>query len=224
MQRTPEPEELMNEAEQAQAYAAADFDQANELFAELLEQLSPDALDGHLLDLGCGPADIPLLLATRHPGLYIDAVDGARAMLDLAERRLSNAAEAGKRVRLLCEYLPSARLERQHYRFVVSNSLLHHLADPGVLWDTIKQCAQPGARVLIMDLARPASELALDAVVETYAIDEPDILRRDFRNSLMAAYTMDEVHDQLLKANLDHLDVGMVSDRHLAVQGEWQAP
>ncbi len=219
MQRTPEPEELMDEAAQAQAYADADFNAANNLFVELLEQSPSGTLQGKLLDLGCGPADIPLLLATRHPALHIDAVDGAQAMLDLAQQRLVNETEAGRRIRLLCEYLPSPRLAHQNYQFVVSNSLLHHLVDPGTLWDTIKNCAHPSAQILIMDLARPTSELALDALVETYAIDAPDILRRDFRNSLMAAYTVNEIRDQLHAADLDYLDVGMVSDRHVAARG-----
>ena len=219
MQRTPEPEELMDEAEQAQAYADADFSAANNLFIELLEQLPSGPLHGRLLDLGCGPADIPLLLAARNPTLRIDAVDGAQAMLDLAEQRLAGNPEISQRIRLLCEHLPSPGLASQHYQFVVSNSLLHHLVDPGVLWDTVKDCAHPSAQILIMDLARPTSELALDALVETYAIDAPDVLRRDFRNSLMAAYTVNEIHDQLHTADLDYLDVGMVSDRHLAIRG-----
>jgi hypothetical protein len=70
-----------------------------------------------------------------------------------------------------------------------------------------------------MDLARPASELAVDALLETYALGEPEVLRRDFRNSLIAAYTVDEVRQQLHAAGLYNLEVGMVSDRHLAVQG-----
>ena len=72
MQRIPEPEELMNDSTQAKAYAGADFSEANQLFVELLERLAmagPQALglQGRMLDLGCGPADIPLMLARRHP-------------------------------------------------------------------------------------------------------------------------------------------------------------
>ena len=79
--------------------------------------------------------------------------------------------------------------------------------------------AEAGAHVVVMDLARPASETAVDSLVETYALNEPDVLRRDFRNSLFAAYTVDEVEQQLQAAGLDTLAVQMVSDRHLAVTG-----
>jgi ubiquinone/menaquinone biosynthesis C-methylase UbiE len=209
----------MDDGEQALAYAQADFSEANGLFVGLLEELSPGPLNGRLLDLGCGPADIPLALAHRHPDLRIDAVDGARSMLDLAQRKFDSDARLAQRMKLICEHLPCSSLHEQAYRLVVSNSLLHHLADPGVMWQTVSRCVQPGGAVLVMDLARPASELAVDALVETYAIDEPGVLRRDFRNSLFAAYRVDEIESQLQTAGLHSLEVSMVSDRHLAVSG-----
>lgn len=210
----------MDDAAQARAYAEADFSAANALFINLLEQLGPRHLAGDLLDLGCGPADIPLCLAERHPQLAIDAVDGAVAMLDLAQQRLDAQPALTGRLRLLCEYLPCAQLRQQHYRFVASNSLLHHLEDPQVLWQTVTACARPGALVLIMDLARPTSVTAADALVEAYALDAPEVLRRDFRNSLLAAFTVAEVTEQLSQAGLSTLRVSAVSDRHLAVRGQ----
>jgi hypothetical protein len=45
------------------------------------------------------------------------------------------------------------------------------------------------------------------------------VLRRDFRNSLFAAYTPAEVEQQLQTAGIEGLTVDMVSDRHLAVRG-----
>ncbi|MCB1924985.1 MAG: class I SAM-dependent methyltransferase [Gammaproteobacteria bacterium] len=219
MQRIPEPDELMDDAAQAMAYAAADFSEANSLFVELVEQQADGALHGALLDLGCGPADIPILLAQRHAGLQIDAVDGAAAMLDLARERFARDPDMAQRIHLRCDYLPCAALARGGYAHVVSNSLLHHLADPRVMWQTVAQCAADGANVVVMDLARPLSVVAVDGLVETYALNEADVLRRDFRNSLFAAYTVDEVAAQLAAAGLDSLDVRMVSDRHLAVCG-----
>lgn len=210
----------MDDAAQARAYAEADFSEPNDLFIDLLERMGAGPLAGRLLDLGCGPADIPLRLAERHPTLQIDALDGAQAMLDLARQRLDGRAEMTDRVRLLCEYLPCPTLTAHGYEFVVSNSLLHHLEDPYALWQTVARCARPGALVLVMDLARPATSVAVDALVETHAMDAPEVLRRDFRNSLFAAYTAEEVREQLRQAGLATLDVGPVSDRHFAVKGQ----
>lgn len=219
MQRIPEPEELMDDPAQAVAYARADFTEANQLFTDLVERQTGTDLDGRLLDLGCGPADISIALAHRHPRLQIDALDGAAAMLDLAREKLAEDRVAGGRIHLRCSFLPCSDLPHEAYATVVSNSLLHHLGDPAVMWQTVAHAAMPGGHVVVMDLARPTSVLAADALVESYALNEPEVLRRDFRNSLLAAYTVDEVVDQLHEAGLHGLRVTMVSDRHLAVSG-----
>lgn len=222
MQRTPEPLELMDDAAQAAAYAAADFAEANSLFARLLQGLHPQPLHGRALDLGCGPADIPLALLRQHPQLRIDALDGAPAMLALAQQRLDADPQLAGRLQLHCEYLPCASLPASYYDAVLSNSLLHHLAAPDDLWLTLRHCARDGATVLVMDLARPASPLAVDSLVETYALNEAEVLREDFRNSLHAAYTPDEIRDQLKANGLQQLQVDMVSDRHWAVRGHYR--
>lgn len=221
MQRTPEPEELMNESAQALAYASADFSEANTLFSQLLQRLRPGPLQGRALDLGCGPADIPMALLRQHPALQIHALDGAPAMLEIARQRLEADPRAGSRLTLQCATLPGADLPRSHYDLILSNSLLHHLSDPNDLWLALKHCAADGAAILIMDLARPASADAVDALVDTYARQEPRVLRKDFRNSLHAAYTPEEVRQQLLAHNLAGVEVRPVSDRHWAALGRF---
>jgi hypothetical protein len=57
-------------------------------------------------------------------------------------------------------------------------------------------------------------------LVETYSADEPRLLRRDFYNSLLAAFTPVEVRSQLRRAGLRELKVEAVSDRHLLVFGQ----
>ncbi|RMG36919.1 MAG: class I SAM-dependent methyltransferase [Gammaproteobacteria bacterium] len=219
MQRIPEPEELMDDPAQATAYAEADFGEPNRLFVELLEEQAAHSLSGEALDLGCGPADISLDLLRRHPALHITAVDGAEAMLAHARQRLAREPELAPRLTLRCAILPDADLPAAAFDLVLSNSLLHHLGDPAVLWRTLAHAARPGAQVLVMDLARPASPAAAEALVQTHAADAPPILRRDFYNSLLAAYTVEEIEKQLAASGLAGLSVTMVSDRHLAVRG-----
>jgi SAM-dependent methyltransferase len=210
----------MDEAEQALAYAEADFCEPNELFLKLLRELRPGSLAGaRALDLGCGPADVVLRFLKAYPQVDCDALDGSPAMLEHARRALAESPGAAKRCRLMHDVLPSATLPRAAYDVVLSNSLLHHLHKPGVLWQTVREAAKPGAIVLIMDLMRPASAMWAESLVATYAADAPDVLRRDFRNSLFAAFEPQEVVAQLAEAGLGMLEVGVVSDRHLAVYG-----
>lgn len=217
--RIPEPCELMDDHEQAEAYARADFSEANGLFLALLARiLGDEPLPGPVLDLGCGPADIPLRLARDHPGSEFHLLDGSEAMLEHARHAWTTAGLA-HRARFLCTVLPLDPPPLTDYGAVISNSLLHHLTAPRALWDTVLGHSSPGAPILVMDLMRPASEVALSLLLERYAADAPPVLRRDFGNSLRAAYTVVEVRSQLAEAGLAHLRVAAVSDRHLAVAG-----
>ena len=219
MQRIPEPE-LMDDREQAQAYAAADFEAANASFVEQLEALYAGAtLSGRVLDLGCGPADICIRLASRHPALDIHALDGSEAMLDCAREHLNRQPALAGRIRLLHERLPVRMLPATNYDLIISNSLLHHLHDPAVLWQTVRRFGHTGTRLLVMDLFRPASPQAAREIVERYCASEPQLLKTDFYNSLLAAFTPAEVSAQLAAAGLDALEVREISDRHLLVSG-----
>jgi SAM-dependent methyltransferase len=220
MKRRPEPE-LMDTVEQAEAYAGADFTEPNTLFLRLLEEQRPGGLEGaRALDLGCGPADIAIRFLRRYPTACCDALDGSQPMLDLAQADLDRHPDLAPRARLICDKLPSARLEPGVYDLILSNSLLHHLHDPQVLWRSVAALGRPGALVLVMDLMRPASPGWAAALVETYARDATEVLRQDFRNSLLAAFEPGEVVQQLREAGLERvLSVNVVSDRHLAVWG-----
>ncbi|GAB6067400.1 class I SAM-dependent methyltransferase [Methylothermus subterraneus] len=217
MDRTCEPE-LMNDPVQAQAYAQADFSSANRLFLELFERYFPDHEPRQVLDLGCGPGEIPLLFAKRYPACHITGIDGAEAMLAFARRNLERQPELKGRISFRKLRIPAKRPSRR-YNTILSNSLLHHLPDPKRLWHEIQRFGQPGAAVLVMDLERPASRRAARALVERYAAEEPEILRRDFYNSLCAAFRLSEVQAQLTAAGLTGFQVEKVSDRHLAVYG-----
>ncbi len=103
---------------------------------------------------------------------------------------------------------------------IISNSLLHHLQDPAILWDALKSYGRTGTHVLIMDLLRPATRRAAAQLVTTYASGEHELLKQDFYNSLLAAYTEEEIKIQLKIAGLDKLKTQRVSDRHMIVHGD----
>ena len=218
MERRPEPE-LMDDLAQAAAYAQADFEQPHAMFMEhLAECLGETDPIGRALDLGCGAGDITARFALRYPEIRVDALDGAARMLEHARIRLRRAGIEA-RVNLLHLHLPDSTLESGVYNAVFSNSLLHHLADPLVLWHTVRSAAAPGAFVFIMDLMRPDSESAAEALVAEYAGGEPEILRRDFFHSLLAAYRVEEVRAQLRIAGLETIAVDPLSDRHYIAHG-----
>jgi hypothetical protein len=70
-----------------------------------------------------------------------------------------------------------------------------------------------------MDLLRPDSPEEAQAIVDRYASRAPEILRRDFYNSLLAAFTEDEIASQLARMNLTRLLIDVPDDRHWVVGG-----
>ena len=207
----------MDDPEQTAAYAGADFAQENQGFVDRFAGYFPDFSDGRVLDVGCGPADIPIRFARRYPACRIIGVDASAPMIRLGEQAVAQAGLAD-RVMLRCERF-EAIAGANVFDAALSNSLLHHLPNPLQFWHKLRQLVKPGSPVLVMDLLRPGSLEDAQAIVDRYAAQEPEILRRDFFNSLMAAFTEDEVTSQLARMNLTRLLIDVIDDRHWVVGG-----
>lgn len=228
MQRVPEPE-LMDGQAQVQAYAEADFSAGDAAVVERLAALATTAgvelaAPGALLaDLGCGPGNISFRLAERYPEARVVGIDGAPAMLQVAEQRRLALGAAGGRLRFARHTLPNAELEQGELAgrctALVSNSLLHHLHYPAVLWHTAQALAAPGAFLYLKDLRRPASPDAARDLLALYLPEAPEVLQRDYLASLHAAFTPQEVEAQLAEAGLSRLQVAPLDDRYLEVWG-----
>lgn len=66
MNRVLEPE-LTTDPDQADAYPAGDFATVNQAFVDRFRALFPGFARGRLVDLGCGPADIPIRFCRALP-------------------------------------------------------------------------------------------------------------------------------------------------------------
>ena len=216
MDRTLEPE-LMDDPEQALIYARADFEQENQGFVDRFREYFPNFSEGHVFDLGCGPGDIPIRFARVFLSCRITGVDASAPMLRLAEDAVHQAGLSG-RITFRCErFQDLAGVSVADA--AISNSLVHHVRNPLQFWHTLRLVLKPGSPVLVMDLLRPDSPEEAQTIVDRYAVKEPEILRRDFYHSLLAAFTEDEVAAQLAEMNLSRLMVDVPDDRHWVVGG-----
>ncbi|MCC6157725.1 MAG: class I SAM-dependent methyltransferase [Deltaproteobacteria bacterium] len=218
MNRIPEPNAIMDEAEQALAYTRADFADVNRRFVDRFVEHFPDFEPGRILDLGCGPADIPIRFCREMPGVTVVAVDASPAMIELARADVGVSGIAS-RIELRLGMVDGAAIDGAPFDAVVSNSLLHHMDDPLEFWMAIAANARSDAPILVVDLFRPPSREDARRIVDAASPNEPEILRRDFFNSLLAAYSREEIRDQLHGSGLAHLSCEIVSDRHVAVWG-----
>ena len=206
----------MTDDAQCQAYASADFGVSNQAFVEIVRELIPPTA-ANVLDLGCGPGDVMIRLARACPSLKITAVDGSQVMIQLAQMAI---AESGlsMTIRALQGYVPGLPLSVGQFDAVLSKDFLHHLPDPMALWHEVRRLIRPGGFICVMDLWRPDSPEAAQEIVQAVAANEPDVLKTDFYNSLLAAFTPEEIREQLKAAALN-LDVTMSGDRHMLIKG-----
>ncbi len=218
MKRELEPEVMDGGAEVA-LYDAMDHQAPNAAFVDRLLQLG---VQGDCLDVGTGNGLIPLLLCGRTEDVACTGVDLSEAMLELAQRHLA-ASRFTERVRF--ERGDATRLHFDDGAFdaVFSNTILHHLAEPEPLLAEAWRVLRPGGVLLIRDLLRPEDEQAVEGLVTKHAMDEPAEAQQLLRQSLKAAFTVEELETMTLSLGWVNVDVVVDSDRHVSIQTKAKA-
>ena len=215
----------MSDDAEARAYQAANFGDVDQPYVEHLLALLRNRPRPRprprikILDLGTGPADIPIRIARQLPNAHIIALDASAAMLALAKQKISPREGARPIISLIRSDAKLLPFHDSTFDAVISNSLLHHLSDPISFWKEIRRVTKPKAVVLVQDLFRPPSRITARALMHKHAAHESKLLQQLFYQSLLAAFTPAEVRHQLDKANLG-LAISTIDDRHIVIEGK----
>ncbi len=204
--RVPESE-IMDEAAQVESYssaaAARHLDAIDDTFVEHLFGLLPPerAPAGSFvwgLDVGTGPAQIPIKILRRNPGLRFIGLDRSANMLRQARLNADQSGVSDRLILLVSDGL-SLPFPDGAFGVVACNSVLHHARDAARLLQEIFRVATPAAAVLVRDLRRPA-RLWLRWHLWRHGRHYSGLMRRLFEDSVRAAYTPDELRNLLLKS------------------------
>ncbi len=212
MRRIPESE-LMESTEQARAYSCADFSESNNIFVNNLFRESKVNDKTKILDIGCGDGEIPIQIFKRK-NCDITAVDGSEAMLDEFYKKVKNNKITN--IKIMNSLIDDQLLVDSKFDIVMSNSLVHHINDIKSFWKNLIRLTDNNGIILCMDLQRPDDESSLINLLQTYGGNNLT-LKKDFENSLRAAYTIDEIKSQLNEINKISFTIKPVSDRHFFV-------
>lgn len=212
--RVLEPE-VMETTEDVEQYDAMDHAEVNARFVADFLSLHGPARGGEFLDVGTGTARIPIALARADLQARVTALDLSEAML---EQAALNIAKAGLSRRVRC-HLGDAKSLIDHFgersfEGVISNSIVHHISDPGPVLGTMARLVAPGGTLFVRDLARPGSRSEIDHLTTTHAGNESPKARALFAASLEAALDLEEIQDLVKRLGLPASDVVMTSDRH----------
>ena len=112
--------EIMDGEEQVRAYAQANFSKENQWFVEQFLNTFPEFREGLILDLGCGPADIPIRLVRLCTGFNIVGVDASAPMITLAQKAI-HEANCSEQIRIVCQRIQNVVLE-ERADAIISNS------------------------------------------------------------------------------------------------------
>jgi ubiquinone/menaquinone biosynthesis C-methylase UbiE len=219
MDRILEPE-LMEDMEQALAYAHADFAASHQLRVTWFhERYGVDVNPASILDLCCGAGDMTFRFARAFPNSRILGVDGSQAMIDIAKQDIQAEPQLISQIEFKQAYLPDDLLPQKTYEMVISHSALHHFHNPQVLWNAIREYSSTGSIVFLSDLRRVNSVDEANQIVQERAANEHPLLQHDFSASLCAAFTPQELQAQLKEAGLSQLTVEEIGDLYLLVHG-----
>ena len=211
LQRVLEPE-VMDTAEDAHDYDTMDHSGVNRVFVLDLLKFAP-RLQNPVLDVGTGTAQIPIELCKQHATVEVVAVDAAATMIELANRNIANARFAA-RIRAELVNARGLRFPDHHFAAVISNSIIHHIPEPLIVFTEMVRVGQRSGVIFVRDLFRPDDEATLSHLVQTYAGDANAHQRMLFADSLHAALTVDEVRGFVTQLGYAAETVTATSDRH----------
>jgi ubiquinone/menaquinone biosynthesis C-methylase UbiE len=211
----------MDTEEEARDYDAMDHAEVNARFVGDLLSFRRRVTD--VLDVGTGTARIPIELCARASSARVTAIDLSDHMLAVARE---NVARARLEERILVEKrdAKNAGWPDGKFEVVMSNTILHHIPDPGDLVRDMWRLTSKGGTIFLRDLARPGSAEEVRGLVDkhggTPATNDPrDVASHArqvalFEASLHAALTLDEMRERVSAVGIPATAVSMTSDRH----------
>lgn len=177
--RIPEPG-LMEDRQQCEFYNQEFIEDPDCLSLFVLKYRSFISIEeGTIIDLGSGSCNFMIELCKTYPKINAVCYEGSREMIRLANKNIfENRLE--KRIRIVHDDFFNASGK---YNAVIASRVLHHVNDTHRFWKLVNSLSK---NILICDLERPEK---IEYISESFPID--------LKNSFMAAYTVDEVSNQI---------------------------
>jgi len=164
---------------------------------DLIGRLGIDRKTSFAIDLACGPGHFTLMIAEHLGFEKVVGVDLSENMLEIAKE---NAEKAGMSDRVsfvhgdvtdLASLFPSHSAD-----LVTCTNSAHHLPDGSALSKMLSEMDRIAAttgRCAVMDLVRLKTSWSVERYVRAMGKDYKQHLQTDFRNSMFAAWTCQEM-------------------------------
>lgn len=189
------------------------------LSARAVSRLLPSG--GAVVDLGSGSAQYLMYLARCRPDIRT-GLDLSEAMVELGTSAIEGADLAGRVNLQLGDMTTFGDLVSERVDLISSVFALHHLPSADHLRRCLGEIARvrhrTGCGVWIFDHSRPRHPRTAADLSEIFMPDASQVFHRDSRNSLMAAWSFDE-----LAGALDEVGMGTFHHVRSSLRLPWQA-
>jgi len=190
--RIPELTPLMTDIDQCVAYNKYATNPA--ILQEYIQtyQTLIGIEQGTIIDLGSGTCNFVIALAQAFPKLNFLCYENSPAMITIATDNI-NSVGLSSRIRLIQKDIFNLTGK---YDVALANRLLHHLDETKEFWKLMNSLSE---NILVIDINRPPKYL-IDQIRKSNEYRE-DVYKEDLINSLQAAYSLEEVAEQIKEYN-----------------------
>jgi len=190
--RIPELTPLMTDTNQCVAYNkyASNSVQLQEYIQTYQSLIA--IKQGTIIDLGSGTCNFVIALAQNFPNLDFVCYENSPAMIKIAKDNITLAG-LNSRIQLIQDDIFNATGK---YDVVLANRLLHHMDKTIEFWKLINSLSE---NVLVIDINRPPTHI-IDHIQENDKYQD-DVYKEDLISSLRAAYSLEEVTEQIKEYN-----------------------
>ena len=211
--RTPEP--IADPGAESDLYRQMDHERVNAQF--VTDFISGGPVGPRVIDLGCGPAAIPIKLVAAMPEIQVMGIDSEPEMLAIAREEIDFEGMIGKITLECADASDLVDFEDEMADSVMSNTFLHHLDEPTLGMQEAHRILKTGGRLFIRDLYRPEDNDQIEQLVDLHASTESEAAKQMLRQSLHAALTLDEITTIANDLGMPSDCIRMTSDRHWTI-------
>lgn len=210
--------EIMGNMDSVESFLNADFGKLHQMFISELEQFVGRNKIQTILDIGSGTGVLTKKILKVFPNSIIHCIDGSSEMIKVSNSILKEEIELKrvKTINIMLEDLISTDLD---YDLIISSNFIHHLSNSIELWNLIKNINNNKTYIFMMDLLRPKNVDEAKEIVERVSGNESEVMKRDHFNSLLSAFEVNEIKEQLKCVDLQNKLTVKSTKSHLFIYG-----
>ncbi|MCP4600513.1 MAG: class I SAM-dependent methyltransferase [Proteobacteria bacterium] len=172
---------------------------------------------GKILDIGVGPAIIPIKIAEYCPNFHIIGVDISESML---EEGLKNVRQQMKEENIELVLGDGRKIDYpdNYFDIVYSEHTLHHISNPRELLFEANRVVKPDGGILIRDVRRPPTNFIVEMYVAIFGSKYNKEQKQLYRQSLKAGLTLRELQKEGEAAGIQDFYVQKNYITHISLQ------